>query len=214
MLNIKVYILCCSRTLEGTVRLYIRRVQVVKLKSRAFRRNGSNAVMRFLNSEDLFMLECKYPDVLRPGKAGRPDTTSVKTLQKAAGSGSSDHFRSPEAADVLQHEEEPAGTPMHRREMTNCSNCPPSILRKRPPVNQAVGEKRKSERRVRFQEPEEIHEHAQRLPAYPLHGGEREENSFRLGVFPAVSTWLPMTVHPLVCLRSCGFCSVSHSSWL
>ncbi|XP_019374035.1 PREDICTED: nutritionally-regulated adipose and cardiac enriched protein homolog [Gavialis gangeticus] len=115
--------------------------------------------MRFLNSEDLFMLECKYPDVLRPGKAGRPNTSSVKTLQEAAGSRSSDHFRSPEAADVLQHEEEPAGTPVHRREMTNCSNCPPSILRKRPPVNQAVGEKRKSERRVRFQEPEEIHEH-------------------------------------------------------
>ncbi|XP_074920718.1 nutritionally-regulated adipose and cardiac enriched protein homolog [Chelonoidis abingdonii] len=43
---------------------------------------------------------------------------------------------------------------MHRKEKTNCSKCPPSILRKRPPVNQAVSEKRKAERRVRFCEPE------------------------------------------------------------
>ncbi|KAH1171462.1 hypothetical protein KIL84_007080 [Mauremys mutica] len=43
---------------------------------------------------------------------------------------------------------------MHRKEKTNCSKCPPSILRKRPPVNQAVSEKRKAERRVRFREPE------------------------------------------------------------
>ncbi|XP_074812435.1 nutritionally-regulated adipose and cardiac enriched protein homolog [Natator depressus] len=43
---------------------------------------------------------------------------------------------------------------MYRKEKTNCSKCPPSILRKRPPVNQAVSEKRKAERRVRFREPE------------------------------------------------------------
>ncbi|XP_064515392.1 nutritionally-regulated adipose and cardiac enriched protein homolog [Pseudopipra pipra] len=39
------------------------------------------------------------------------------------------------------------------------SSYPPSILRKRQPVDQAVGEKRKVERRVRFREPEVI-EHA------------------------------------------------------
>ncbi|XP_009673847.1 nutritionally-regulated adipose and cardiac enriched protein homolog isoform X4 [Struthio camelus] len=43
---------------------------------------------------------------------------------------------------------------------TDDSSCPPSILRKRPPVDQAVGEKRKAERRVRFREPEEVIEHA------------------------------------------------------
>uniref|UniRef100_A0A493U3W2 Uncharacterized protein n=1 Tax=Anas platyrhynchos platyrhynchos TaxID=8840 RepID=A0A493U3W2_ANAPP len=42
---------------------------------------------------------------------------------------------------------------------TDDSSCPPSILRKRPPVDQAVGEKRKAERRVRFREPEEVIEH-------------------------------------------------------
>ncbi|XP_041332320.1 nutritionally-regulated adipose and cardiac enriched protein homolog isoform X2 [Pyrgilauda ruficollis] len=39
------------------------------------------------------------------------------------------------------------------------SRSPPSILRKRPPVDQAVGEKRRAERRVRFREPEEVIEH-------------------------------------------------------
>ncbi|XP_067411253.1 nutritionally-regulated adipose and cardiac enriched protein homolog [Emydura macquarii macquarii] len=48
---------------------------------------------------------------------------------------------------------------MYRKEKTNCSSCPPSILRKRPPVNQAVSKKRKAERRVRFREPEEITGH-------------------------------------------------------
>ncbi|XP_035407226.1 nutritionally-regulated adipose and cardiac enriched protein homolog isoform X1 [Cygnus olor] len=43
--------------------------------------------------------------------------------------------------------------------LTDDSSCPPSILRKRPPVNQAVGQKRKAERRVRFREPEEVIEH-------------------------------------------------------
>ncbi|XP_032919776.1 nutritionally-regulated adipose and cardiac enriched protein homolog isoform X2 [Catharus ustulatus] len=42
---------------------------------------------------------------------------------------------------------------------TDESSCPPSILRKRPPVDQAVGEKRRAERRVRFREPEEVIEH-------------------------------------------------------
>ncbi|XP_027572422.2 nutritionally-regulated adipose and cardiac enriched protein homolog [Pipra filicauda] len=39
------------------------------------------------------------------------------------------------------------------------SSYPPSILRKRQPVDQAVGEKRRVERRVRFREPE-VTEHA------------------------------------------------------
>ncbi|XP_069639424.1 nutritionally-regulated adipose and cardiac enriched protein homolog isoform X5 [Haliaeetus albicilla] len=39
---------------------------------------------------------------------------------------------------------------------TDDSSYPPSILRKRPPVDQAVGEKRKAERKVRFREPEVI----------------------------------------------------------
>ncbi|KAM8807837.1 nutritionally-regulated adipose and cardiac enriched protein homolog [Eudromia elegans] len=43
---------------------------------------------------------------------------------------------------------------------TEDSSCPPSILRKRPPVEQAAGERRKAERRVRFREPEEVIEHA------------------------------------------------------
>ncbi|XP_009994153.1 PREDICTED: nutritionally-regulated adipose and cardiac enriched protein homolog [Chaetura pelagica] len=43
---------------------------------------------------------------------------------------------------------------------TDDSSFPPSILRKRPPVDSAVGEKRKQERRVRFREPEEVIEHA------------------------------------------------------
>ncbi|KAI1237560.1 hypothetical protein IHE44_0013640 [Lamprotornis superbus] len=42
---------------------------------------------------------------------------------------------------------------------TDDSSYPPSILRKRPPVDQAVGEKRRAERRVRFREPEEVIEH-------------------------------------------------------
>ncbi|KAM6068405.1 nutritionally-regulated adipose and cardiac enriched protein homolog isoform 1-T1 [Theristicus caerulescens] len=45
---------------------------------------------------------------------------------------------------------------MYRKEKTDDSSYPPSILRKRPPVDQAVGEKRKAERRVRFREPEVI----------------------------------------------------------
>ncbi|XP_010137052.1 PREDICTED: nutritionally-regulated adipose and cardiac enriched protein homolog [Buceros rhinoceros silvestris] len=43
---------------------------------------------------------------------------------------------------------------------TDDSSSPPSILRKRLPVDQAVGEKRKVERRVRFREPEEVFEYA------------------------------------------------------
>ncbi|XP_051478056.1 nutritionally-regulated adipose and cardiac enriched protein homolog isoform X1 [Apus apus] len=49
---------------------------------------------------------------------------------------------------------------MYRKEKTDDSSYPPSILRKRPPVDSAVGEKRKQERRVRFREPEEVIEHA------------------------------------------------------
>uniref|UniRef100_A0ACB8G692 Uncharacterized protein n=1 Tax=Sphaerodactylus townsendi TaxID=933632 RepID=A0ACB8G692_9SAUR len=43
--------------------------------------------------------------------------------------------------------------------LTLYTKCPPSILRKKSPMSQALSEKRKAERRVRFQEPEEIAEH-------------------------------------------------------
>ncbi|XP_068255237.1 nutritionally-regulated adipose and cardiac enriched protein homolog isoform X3 [Nyctibius grandis] len=49
---------------------------------------------------------------------------------------------------------------MYKKQKTDDNSYPPSILRKRPPVDQAVGEKRKAERRVRFREPEEVIEHA------------------------------------------------------
>ncbi|XP_057221679.1 LOW QUALITY PROTEIN: nutritionally-regulated adipose and cardiac enriched protein homolog [Malurus melanocephalus] len=55
----------------------------------------------------------------------------------------------------------PASLSGHSAEEPPTDDCsyPPSILRKRPPVDQAVGEKRKAERRVRFREPEEVIEH-------------------------------------------------------
>ncbi|XP_040528048.1 nutritionally-regulated adipose and cardiac enriched protein homolog isoform X4 [Gallus gallus] len=53
----------------------------------------------------------------------------------------------------------PSSDPSAEQLPTDDSSCPPSILRKRPPVDQAVGEKRKAERRVRFREPEEVIEH-------------------------------------------------------
>nr|XP_054491851.1 nutritionally-regulated adipose and cardiac enriched protein homolog [Agelaius phoeniceus] len=49
--------------------------------------------------------------------------------------------------------------PSAKELQTDDSSSPPSILRKRPPVDQAVGEKRRAERRVRFREPEEVIEH-------------------------------------------------------
>ncbi|XP_058685043.1 nutritionally-regulated adipose and cardiac enriched protein homolog [Poecile atricapillus] len=49
--------------------------------------------------------------------------------------------------------------PSGKEPQTDDSSYPPSILRKRPPVDQAVGEKRRAERRVRFREPEEVIEH-------------------------------------------------------
>ncbi|XP_014812882.1 PREDICTED: nutritionally-regulated adipose and cardiac enriched protein homolog isoform X2 [Calidris pugnax] len=54
----------------------------------------------------------------------------------------------------------PPSDPSAEELRTDDSSYPPSILRKRPPVDQAVGEKRKAERRVRFREPEEVIEHA------------------------------------------------------
>ncbi|XP_054057042.1 nutritionally-regulated adipose and cardiac enriched protein homolog isoform X2 [Rissa tridactyla] len=54
----------------------------------------------------------------------------------------------------------PPSDPSAEELPTDDSSYPPSILRKRPPVDQAVGEKRKAERRVRFREPEEVIEHA------------------------------------------------------
>ncbi|XP_074398376.1 nutritionally-regulated adipose and cardiac enriched protein homolog isoform X2 [Zonotrichia albicollis] len=49
--------------------------------------------------------------------------------------------------------------PSAKELQTDESSSPPSILRKRPPVDPAVGEKRRAERRVRFREPEEVIEH-------------------------------------------------------
>nr|XP_056707221.1 nutritionally-regulated adipose and cardiac enriched protein homolog [Euleptes europaea] len=57
---------------------------------------------------------------------------------------------------------------MYRKERTLYTKCPPSILRKRSPMNQALSEKRKVERRVRFQEPEEIMGHARERPGSSL----------------------------------------------
>ncbi|XP_068803329.1 nutritionally-regulated adipose and cardiac enriched protein homolog isoform X1 [Struthio camelus] len=93
-------------------------------------------------------------------RSGIPKITAVKCLQDAPGRGFPESFTRPAAVSWLQHEEKPSITPMHRKEKTDDSSCPPSILRKRPPVDQAVGEKRKAERRVRFREPEEVIEHA------------------------------------------------------
>ncbi|XP_074854800.1 nutritionally-regulated adipose and cardiac enriched protein homolog isoform X2 [Carettochelys insculpta] len=81
-------------------------------------------------------------------------TDTVKSLLESAESGLPDSFRRPAAVSPLQHEEKSSISPMYRQEKTNCSKCPPSILRKRTRVKQAVGEKRKAERRVRFHEPE------------------------------------------------------------
>ncbi|KAM6311865.1 nutritionally-regulated adipose and cardiac enriched protein homolog [Aegotheles albertisi] len=53
----------------------------------------------------------------------------------------------------------PPSDPSAEELPTEDSRYPSSILRKRPPVDQAVGEKRKAERRVRFREPEEVIEH-------------------------------------------------------
>ncbi|XP_074398378.1 nutritionally-regulated adipose and cardiac enriched protein homolog isoform X4 [Zonotrichia albicollis] len=52
--------------------------------------------------------------------------------------------------------------PSAKELQTDESSSPPSILRKRPPVDPAVGEKRRAERRVRFREPEEVIEHDDR----------------------------------------------------
>ncbi|PKK31635.1 hypothetical protein A306_00002294 [Columba livia] len=54
----------------------------------------------------------------------------------------------------------PPSDPSAEELPTDDSSYPPSILRKRPPVDQAVGEKRKAERRVRFREPEVVIEYA------------------------------------------------------
>ncbi|XP_008502550.1 nutritionally-regulated adipose and cardiac enriched protein homolog isoform X1 [Calypte anna] len=53
----------------------------------------------------------------------------------------------------------PPSDPSAKELMRDDSIYPPSILRKRPPVDPVVGEKRKQWRRVRFREPEVI-EHA------------------------------------------------------
>ncbi|XP_070589450.1 nutritionally-regulated adipose and cardiac-enriched protein-like [Erythrolamprus reginae] len=50
------------------------------------------------------------------------------------------------------------------------TQCPPSILRKKSSMKQALGEKEKAERRVRFQEPGEIitNAHKQTIKILPL----------------------------------------------
>lgn len=90
--------------------------------------------------------------MLTQRNSGLSDT--VKSLQEASACGLPESFRKPAAVSPQQHEEESSISPMYRKEKTNCCKCPPSILRKRPPRKQAVGEKRKAERRVRFHEPE------------------------------------------------------------
>ncbi|XP_054256811.1 nutritionally-regulated adipose and cardiac enriched protein homolog [Indicator indicator] len=54
----------------------------------------------------------------------------------------------------------PSSDPCAEELPADDSSYPPSILRKRLPVDQAGGEKRKAERRVRFREPEEVIEYA------------------------------------------------------
>ncbi|XP_009903087.1 nutritionally-regulated adipose and cardiac enriched protein homolog [Dryobates pubescens] len=54
----------------------------------------------------------------------------------------------------------PSSDPSAEELLTDDSRYPPSILRKRPPVDQAGGGKRKAERRVRFRESEEVIEYA------------------------------------------------------
>ncbi|XP_043841635.1 nutritionally-regulated adipose and cardiac enriched protein homolog isoform X1 [Dromiciops gliroides] len=45
-------------------------------------------------------------------------------------------------------------TPMHKKEQTGGCKCPPSILRRKPPEYSVTGDRKRAERRVRFQEPE------------------------------------------------------------
>ncbi|KAM9064072.1 nutritionally-regulated adipose and cardiac enriched protein homolog isoform 2-T3 [Sarcophilus harrisii] len=59
-----------------------------------------------------------------------------------------------------QHENtEDSVTPMHEKDQTGSYKCPPSILRRKPPECPVTGEKKRAERRVRFQEPEETAVH-------------------------------------------------------
>ncbi|TRZ24461.1 hypothetical protein HGM15179_002668, partial [Zosterops borbonicus] len=105
--------------------------------------------------------EQNFQDCLFPTESHsrHPEITSVEHLQDTAERGFGEHFTRPAAVSWFQHEEKPSITPMHRKEKTDDSSYPPSILRKRPPVDQAVEEKRRAERRVRFREPEEVIEH-------------------------------------------------------
>ncbi|XP_009862678.1 PREDICTED: nutritionally-regulated adipose and cardiac enriched protein homolog [Apaloderma vittatum] len=54
----------------------------------------------------------------------------------------------------------PPSDPSAQELLTDDNSYPPSILRKRPPVDQAGGQKRRAEKRVRFREPEEVIEYA------------------------------------------------------
>ncbi|KAM3850891.1 uncharacterized protein M6D78_005055 [Vipera latastei] len=65
-------------------------------------------------------------------------------------------FRSSANITFLQHECMPSVSPMHKKEKPRFTQCPPSILRKRSSMKQALRERQKVERRVRFREPGEI----------------------------------------------------------
>ncbi|RLW10166.1 hypothetical protein DV515_00001913 [Chloebia gouldiae] len=112
-------------------------------------------LMRGIYYEQNFK-DCLFPTKNHPRF---PEITSVEHLQDTAERRFWKHFTRLAALSWFQHEEKPSITPMHRKEKTDDSSYPPSILRKRPPVDQAVGEKRRAERRVRFREPEEVIEH-------------------------------------------------------
>ncbi|XP_026525845.1 nutritionally-regulated adipose and cardiac enriched protein homolog [Notechis scutatus] len=70
----------------------------------------------------------------------------------------------------LQHKCMPSISPMHKKEKPRFTQCPPSILRKKSSMKQALREKEKVERRVRFQEPGEIitNAHKQTVGILPL----------------------------------------------
>ncbi|XP_036604211.1 nutritionally-regulated adipose and cardiac enriched protein homolog isoform X2 [Trichosurus vulpecula] len=62
---------------------------------------------------------------------------------------------------------------MHENNQTGRCKCPPSILRRKPPECPITGDRRRAERRVRFQEPAEtaVHGKTQCLPSERQLGG-------------------------------------------
>ncbi|XP_061468805.1 nutritionally-regulated adipose and cardiac enriched protein homolog [Rhineura floridana] len=76
---------------------------------------------------------------------------------------------------------------MHRKEKTHYTRCPPSILRKRSSLNKTLSEKQKVERRVRFQEPDEIIGRARQRPVSIL--------PLFLGIFLCVVLLLALSLY-------------------